>query len=115
MNIELEMVKRDDAHVNFIGSIRNRETRRGYARNLKKFLDLIPDEIFAKYLQQAPRSRGVEDLADAFVRLVRCDIKSTKAIIRSYMRQTNRGRGGAAQSQYGTKQAKANQDISCLK
>ena len=94
MNIELEMVKRDDAHVNFIGSIRNSETRRGYARNLKKFLDLIPDEIFAKYLQQAPRSRGVEDLADAFVRLVRCDIKSkgdNKVLYEADQQRSRRG------------------------
>lgn len=39
MNIELEMLKRDDTYANFIGSIRNGETRHGYTRNLKKFLD----------------------------------------------------------------------------
>ena len=89
MDIELDMTE-SDAYANFLGSIRGSETRRGYTRNLRKFLSLIPDRIFAKCAGAAPESRGVEDLADAFVRLAKNDIGAAKSIIKSYVRETNR-------------------------
>ena len=89
MNIELDVME-NDAYANFLGSIRGSETRRGYTRNLRKFLNLIPDRIFVKCSGKAPESRDVEGLADAFVRLARKDIGAAKSIIKSYVRETNR-------------------------
>ena len=89
MNIELDVME-NDAYANFLGSIRGGETKRGYIRNLRKFLRLIPNRIFVKCAGVAPESRGVEDLADAFVRLARNDIGAAKSIIKSYLRETNR-------------------------
>lgn len=89
MNIELDTME-GDSYANFLGSIRGSETRRGYTRNLRKFLNLIPDSIFVRCTGAAPESRGVEGLADAFVRLARKDIASTKSIIKSYLRETNK-------------------------
>jgi len=34
-----------------------------YTRNLRKFLNLIPNNIFEEYLGESPRSREIEDLA----------------------------------------------------
>ncbi len=89
MNIELDVME-NDAYANFLGSIRGSETRRGYTRNLRKFLSLIPDRIFTKCSGAAPESRGVEHLADAFVHLARNDIGAAKSIIKSYVRETNK-------------------------
>jgi len=89
MNIELGAME-SDVYANFLGSIRGSETRRGYTRNLRKFLSLIPDSIFTKCSGAAPESRDVEGLADAFVRLARNDIGAAKSIIKSYLRETTR-------------------------
>ena len=57
MRIELDATE-DDAYTNFTESIRGAETRRGYIRNLTRFLNLIPDNIFKQYLGEKPQSRG---------------------------------------------------------
>ena len=57
MRIELDATE-DDAYTNFTESIRGAETRRGYIRNLTRFLNLIPDNIFKQYLGEKPKSRG---------------------------------------------------------
>jgi len=90
MRIELDVTGGDDAYSNLLGSIRGSETRRGYTRNLRKFLNLIPDDIFEKCAGGAPASRKTADLADAFVRLARRDIAAAKSIVKSYVRETNR-------------------------
>ncbi|HSA76496.1 MAG TPA: hypothetical protein VLE02_03020 [Nitrosarchaeum sp.] len=85
MKIELDV--ENNAYSNFIESIRNPETKRGYTRNLKRFLELIPDEIFVKYLNNTPKSREIEDLSNAFISIAKKDIDIIKSIIKSYVKQ----------------------------
>jgi len=77
----------NNAYSNFIDSIRNSETKRGYTRNLKRFLELISDEMFVKYLGYAPKSREIDDLSNAFISIAKKDINTTKLIIKSYVKQ----------------------------
>lgn len=90
MRIELDAAEGDDAYSNFVGLIRNSETRRGYTRNLKRFLSLILDDIFEQHAGGAPASRETEDLAEAFVRFAKRGIAAAKSIIKSYVRETNK-------------------------
>ena len=57
--IELENSK-ENIYDNFLESIRSSETKRMYVRNLKKFLILIPNNIFEDYLGESPKSRVIE-------------------------------------------------------
>ncbi len=86
MKIGLDNME-NNAYSNFIDSIRNPETKRGYVRNLKRFLNLIPDDIFVKYLGMVPKSRELEDLTNAFIGIAKKDINVTKSLIRSYVKQ----------------------------
>src|SRR3989338_11533748 len=88
MKIELADLN-ENTYANFLQSIRSSETRRMYTRNLKKFLNLIPNSIFEEYLGESPRSREIEDLATSFVNLTRKDLKTTKQIIKSYIKENN--------------------------
>ena len=89
MKIELEDIK-EDVYANFMESIRSSETKRGYTRNLKKFLNLIPNNIFEEYLGEPPKSREIEDLATSFTHLAKKDIKIIKSIIKSYIKEIKR-------------------------
>lgn len=42
-----------------------------YNRNLKKFLDFIPNNIFEEYLGKSPKSRDIEDLVSSFIELTK--------------------------------------------
>jgi len=53
-----------------------------YVRNLRKFLNLIPNNIFEEYLGESPKSREIEDLATSFTNIARKDIVATKQIIK---------------------------------
>ena len=86
MKIELEDIK-EDVYANFMESIRSSETKRGYTRNLKKFLNLIPNNIFEEYLGEPPKSREIDDLATSFTYLAKKDIKVIKSIIKSYIKE----------------------------
>lgn len=54
MKIELDATE-NDAYTNFVESIRSDETRRGYTRNLTRFLNMIPDDIFEQYLGEGDK------------------------------------------------------------
>ncbi|HET9008829.1 MAG TPA: hypothetical protein VFN17_01765 [Nitrosarchaeum sp.] len=54
-----------------------------YNRNLKKFLDLIPNNIFEEYLGKSPKSRDIEDLVSSFIELTKKDVSITKSSIKS--------------------------------
>ncbi len=59
MRIELDATE-NDAYTNFTESIRGAETRHGYIRNLTRFLDMIPDDVFEQYLENNQRrSQGM--------------------------------------------------------
>ena len=88
MKIELADLN-EHTYANFLESIRSSETRRMYTRNLKKFLNLIPNSIFEEYLGESPRSREIEDLSTSFINLTKKEIKITKQIIKSYIKETN--------------------------
>ncbi len=88
MKIELADLN-DHAYTNFLESMQSFETKRMYVRNLKKFLNLIPNNIFEEYLGEAPKSREIEDLATSFTNLARKELKVTKQIIKSYIKETN--------------------------
>jgi len=57
------MIKLEDVgeniYSNFLESMRSPETKRMYIRNLKNFLNLIPNSIFEEYLGESPKSRDL--------------------------------------------------------
>jgi len=89
MEIELDNI-RDDPYSNFLDYIISPETKRMYVRNLRKFLDLIPNKIFVEYLGEAPKSRKIENLSSSFTTLAKKDITATKQIIKSYIKETKK-------------------------
>ena len=84
--IELEDVG-ENVYDNFLESMRSSETKRMYVRNLRKFLNLIPNNIFDEYLGESPRSREIEELAASFTAIAKKDITATKQIIKSYIKE----------------------------
>ena len=87
--IELENIS-ENIYDNFLESMRSSETKRMYVRNLKKFLNLIPNNIFEEYLGESPKSREIEDLSTSFTNLAKKDINATKQIIKSYVKEINK-------------------------
>ena len=85
------MIKLEDVgeniYSNFLESMRSSETKRMYVRNLKKFLNLIPNSIYEEYLGESPKSREIEDLATSFTNIARKDIAATKQIIKTYVKE----------------------------
>jgi N-methylhydantoinase A len=69
------------SHQNFLDYIRNDKTRIKYSSDLQKFLDLIPDKIFQD------KKIDCTDKTEAFVTLVRTDVKLGKSIINAYVRE----------------------------
>jgi len=87
--IELESIS-ENVYDNFLESMRSSETRRMYVRNLKQFLNLIPNNIFEEYLGESPKSRETEELAASFTNIAKKDINATKQIIKSYVKEINK-------------------------
>jgi len=69
------------AHQNFLDYIRNDKTKTKYSNDLKKFLDLIPDKIYED------NDIVSTDKTEAFVTLVRADVKTGKSIVNAYVRE----------------------------
>jgi len=90
-SLNTDMIKLDsveeNVYDNFLESMRSSETKRMYVRNLRKFLNLIPNNIFEDYLGKSPRSREIEELATSFTALAKKDITATKQIIKSYVKE----------------------------
>jgi hypothetical protein len=80
----------DNAYANFLESIQSSETKRMYVRNLKKFLNLIPNSIFEEYLNESPKERDMEELSALFTKLAKKDVKTIKSIIKSYVKETKK-------------------------
>ncbi len=89
MEIELKNI-REDVYSNFLDYMKSPETRRMYERNLRKFLNLIPNKIFKECLGESPKSRKIEDLSTSFTSLAKKDIAATKRIIKSYIKEVNK-------------------------
>ena len=89
VKIELEDID-ENVYSNFLESIRSSETKRVYVRNLRKFLNLIPNNIFEEFLGEPPKSREMEDLATSFTVLARKNVKITKSIIKSYLKEVKK-------------------------
>jgi len=75
-----------EAYQNFVDSIRNKKTLRKYNSYLKYFLELIPNEMYKKYLEHDIKSREISELAGCFVEIAQKNIKFCKSIIKSYVR-----------------------------
>ncbi len=87
--IKLESIT-ENSYDNFLQSMRSSETKRMYKRNLKTFLNLVPNNIFLEYAGESPKSRQIEDLATSFTNLARKDLVATKQIIKSYVKETKK-------------------------
>jgi len=85
LEIKLEDIE-GDAYQNFIDSIRNTETFRKYNSYLHHFLQLIPNDMYKRYLTYEPRSREVQDLATCFTEIAQKNVKIAKSIIQAYVR-----------------------------
>jgi len=89
MKIELTNTS-ENVYANFLDYMKSSETKRMYVRNLRKFLNLIPNKIFEDYLGESPKSREIEDLSNSFASLAKKDIKATKQIIKSYIKESKK-------------------------
>lgn len=86
MDIEIDNVT-GSAYDNFIWSIRSKETLQGYTRDIEQFLSTIQNKDFEIYLEHAPKSRNVSDLAEAYVEMARKDINVAKSAVKTYLKE----------------------------
>jgi len=84
MELTLENIK-NDPYQNLIDYLNNDQTRKMYLRILKKFLNVIPKEIFEKNLGKSGET--VPELATLFVELAQKDIELVKQIVHAYVRE----------------------------
>lgn len=85
MEITVEDIE-GDAHQNFIDYNRSPKTLKVYKLYLYKFLDIIPNDIFTKYLQQEA-STDYQIKTVQFVKLSKKNIELTKLIVQAYVRE----------------------------
>ena len=74
------------AYSDMMASLGSAETRRSYGGNLAAFMAAVPDGVFEKYAGAPPKSRGIEDMCEAFVGLARSNPDAAKAAVRSYVK-----------------------------
>ncbi len=74
------------AYSDMMASLGSAETRRSYGGNLAAFMAAVPDGVFERYAGGPPRSRGIEDMCEAFVGLARSNPDAAKAAVRSYVK-----------------------------
>jgi len=84
MELILENIK-NDPYQNFTDYLSNEKTQVVYLRILKKFLNLIPKELFEKKLGKSGDT--VPELTTLFVELANKDIELVKQIIHAYVRE----------------------------
>jgi hypothetical protein len=70
--------------------LRNKDVKRKYPKLLKRFLQLIPDEIYEKTLGNVPMCQEVGTLAVAFVNLAKKDPHIASNIIAAYIKEENK-------------------------
>ncbi len=84
MELTLENIK-NDPYQNLVDYLCNDQTRVQYLRLLKKFLNVVPKEVFEKNLQKSGDT--IPELASLFVELAQKDIELVKQIIHAYLRE----------------------------
>lgn len=85
MEITIEDIE-GNPYQNFLDYTRNKKTLNNYQLYLNKFLDIIPNDIFTKYLNQEPSTDYIEK-TNQFVSLAKINIKITKMIVKAYVRE----------------------------
>ena len=85
MELKIEEIK-SSAYQNFTDYIRNDKTRINYQRDLVKFLELIPGQIYTDN-KITISGKAHQNMADDFVTLVSQDIVLGKSIINAYVRE----------------------------
>jgi len=84
MALTLENIE-NNPYQNLLDYLNNPHTQITYLRILKRFLEIIPKEIFEKNLQKTGET--VPELATLFVELANKDIGLVKQIIHAYVRE----------------------------
>lgn len=84
MELKLENIK-NDPYQNFLAYVNNDQTRIMFLRILKKFLHIVPKEIFETNLHKTGET--VPELTNLFVELAQKDIGLVKQIIRAYVQE----------------------------
>ncbi len=84
MELTIEKIQ-NDPYQNLVNYLCNDQTRVTYLRMLKKFLNVIPKELFEQHLQKSGST--IPELATLFVELAQKDIVLVKQIIHAYLRE----------------------------
>ena len=85
--VEIDMASMEGAaYSDMMASLGSAETRRSYGGNLATFMAAVPDGVFERYAGAPPKSRGIEDMCEAFVGLARANPDAAKAAVRSYVK-----------------------------
>ena len=88
MEITLEKInERSVPYQLFLDGIKNKETARRYKNSLHTFLKLIPNQIYQDILNESPKNKEVETLAEFFVNLARKDPEITSNVIAAYIKE----------------------------
>jgi len=88
MEITLEKInERSVPYQLFLDGIKNKETSRRYKNLLYTFLKLIPNQVYQDILNESPKNKEVETLAEFFVNLARKDPEITSNVIATYIKE----------------------------
>ena len=74
------------AYSDMMESVGSDVTKYVYKNSLAAFMAAVPDGVFEKYAGIRPKSRGIEDMCEAFVGLARSNPDAAKAAVRSYVK-----------------------------
>ena len=85
MEIDLASME-GTAYSDMMESVGSDVTKRVYRGGLAAFMAAVPDGVFEKYAGARPKSRGLEDVCEAFVGLARSNPDAAKAAVRSYVK-----------------------------
>lgn len=75
-----------NAYQNFIDYNRDKKTLKNYTLYLHRFLDIIPNDVFTKYLGESP-SDDYKEKTIQFINLSRKNIQITKLLVKAYVRE----------------------------
>ena len=85
MEIDLSSME-GTAYSDMMESVGSDVTKYVYKNSLAAFMAAVPDGVFEKYAGIRPKSRGIEDMCEAFVGLARSNPDAAKAAVRSYVK-----------------------------
>lgn len=88
MEISIENIhKRQDPYQLFLDHFKNDLTRTKYTKILHRFLQLIPNQIYAHAQTEEPKSSDIESLANCFVLLAQKEPKTVRNIIAAFIEE----------------------------